>query len=129
MVPVDEALRTIRDAWPSNADFLDDLKERVTGPQPIPLVPFVGAGLSVPMGFPSWRGFLTELAAECGMSEEVAALLDEGRYEKAAGTVEEGWGRRSSTRGFGTRSASESPKSASCRAPFWRCRIWPVARW
>jgi tetratricopeptide (TPR) repeat protein len=92
MVPTDEALRTIRDAWPSNADFLDDLKERLTGLQPIPLVPFVGAGLSMQMGFPSWRGFLAELAAECGKSEEVAALLAEGKYEKVAETVEEGLG-------------------------------------
>jgi len=44
MVPVDEALRTIRDAWASNGDTLDDLKERLTGAHPIPLVPFVGAG-------------------------------------------------------------------------------------
>ena len=61
MVPIDEALIKIYQTWPSNQDFLDDLKDRLTVAQPIPLVPFVGAGLSMPMGFPSWRSFLTGL--------------------------------------------------------------------
>jgi len=81
-------LAKIRETWPSNVDVLDDLKERLTAPQPIPLVPFVGAGLSMPMGFPSWGGFLTSLAAECGTSDAVAILLGEGKYEDAAETVE-----------------------------------------
>ena len=78
MIQVDEALRILREAWASNGDYLDDLKERLTGSQPIPLVPFVGAGLSMPLGFPSWDGFLTRLAAECRdnpahISEQVRA--------------------------------------------------------
>ena len=92
MVAVDEALRAIRDASRSNGETLDDLKERLTGAQPIPLVPFVGAGLSMPMGFPSWGGFLTGLAGDCGKSVEVAALLRDGKYEEAAETVEVGLG-------------------------------------
>ena len=92
MVPIDEALRKIREAWPSNGDYLDDLKDRLTGAHPIPLVPFVGAGLSMPMGFPSWRYFLEGLAGECGKSGEVAALLAEGKYEEAAETVEQALG-------------------------------------
>ena len=78
MIQVDEALRILREAWASNGDYLDDLKDRLTGSQPIPLVPFVGVGLSMPMGFPSWDGFLTRLAAECRdnpahISEQVRA--------------------------------------------------------
>jgi len=78
MIQVDEALQILREAWASNGDYLDDLKERLTGSQPIPLVPFVGAGLSMPLGFPSWDGFLTRLAAECRdnpahISEQVRA--------------------------------------------------------
>jgi hypothetical protein len=92
MVPIDEALRQIREAWPSNGNYLDDLKDRLTGAHPIPLVPFVGAGLSMPMGFPLWGDFLKGLAAECGKSGEVAALLAEGKYEEAAETVEDGMG-------------------------------------
>jgi len=127
MVRVDEALQTIRDAWASNSDYLEDLKERLTGSHPIPLVPFVGAGLSMPMGFLSWGAFLTALADECGKSRPVAALLAEGKYEEAAETVEEGLGSGPSTSGFSTGSASESLESASCRVPSWRCRTWPGA--
>ena len=90
MLPIDEALRQIRKAWPLNVGCLDDLKGRLTGPQPIALVPFVGAGLSMPMGFPSWGDFLKNLAVACGKSSEVAALLAEGQYEEAAETVEDG---------------------------------------
>ena len=90
MVPVEEALRAIRGAWPPNSGYLDDLKERLTRAQPIPLLPFVGAGLSMDMGFPSWEGFLEDLAAECGKSDEIAALLREGKYEEAAEAVEQG---------------------------------------
>jgi len=78
MPSVDEALRQIREAWSSNADFLDDLKDRLTGAQPIPVVPLIGAGLSMPMGFPSWGHFLKKLAGECGKSSEVATLLAAG---------------------------------------------------
>jgi hypothetical protein len=92
MVSIDEALRQIREAWPSNGDYLDDLEDRLTGAHPIPLVPFVGAGLSMPMGFPSWGDFLKGVAAECGKSGEVATLLTDGKYEEAAETVEDGLG-------------------------------------
>jgi tetratricopeptide (TPR) repeat protein len=92
MISIDDALRQLGDAWPSNADQLDDLKQRLTAAQPIPLVPFVGAGLSMPMGFPSWVGFLKDLAAECGKSDDVLAELAEGEYEEAAETVEQGLG-------------------------------------
>jgi tetratricopeptide (TPR) repeat protein len=91
-VPIDEALRIIRDSWPSNAGYLDDLKDRLTSAHPIPLLLFVGAGLSMPMGFPSWYGFLTALATECGKTAEIAALLAEGKYEEAAETVEQALG-------------------------------------
>jgi SIR2-like domain len=71
MVPVDEAQRQIGEAWYSNAHYIDDLQRRLTAAQPIPLVPFVGAGLSMPMG---------------------VALLAEGKYEEVAETVERGLG-------------------------------------
>ena len=50
MPTIDHAMRTIREAWPPNGDYLDDLKRRLTrSAWAIPLVPFVGAGLSMPM--------------------------------------------------------------------------------
>jgi hypothetical protein len=90
MVSIDDPLRQIRAAWASNGEYLDDLKDRLSAAQPIALVPFVGAGLSMPMGFPSWGGFLKDLAAECGKAAEVARLLRQGQYEEAAETVELG---------------------------------------
>ena len=64
MLPIYESLQIIRDAPPSNGQFLDDLKERVTATGGTQLLPLVGAGLSVPMGFPSRGAFLQELAAD-----------------------------------------------------------------
>ena len=92
MASFDEAVREVRAARASNAAYLDNLKGRLTSPHRIPLVPFVGAGLSIPMGFPSWTGFLTPLAADCGKSAEIADLVDACRYEEAAEAVESGLG-------------------------------------
>src|SRR5580704_10627095 len=89
---VDQALQSIRDGWTSNGPFLDDLKERITSPGGVPLVPFVGAGFSIPMGLPSWGAFLAEKAAECGKSGEAASLMSEGKYGEAAEIVECGLG-------------------------------------
>src|SRR5207244_12075343 len=90
MIPIDEALQIIRHAWSSNGQFLDDLKDRLTAAQPIPLVPFVGAGFSMPMGFPSWSDFLNQLATECRKTGEVSKSLANGRYPEAAEIVQRG---------------------------------------
>ena len=90
MLPIDEALQRIRDTWPANADHLKDLEERLKGAaHPIPLLPFVGAGLSMPMGFPGWGRFLSDLAGECGKTAEVTALMATGAYEEAAELIEQ----------------------------------------
>jgi hypothetical protein len=87
---IDEIPQEIREAWPSNIDYFADLQDRLTGPHPIPLMPFVGAGLSMPMGFPSWTRFLQDLARECGLSAEIATLLANGQYDEAADRIEQG---------------------------------------
>ncbi|MFI3276229.1 MAG: hypothetical protein R3Y30_17265 [Vibrio sp.] len=49
------------------------------------LVPFVGAGLSIPSGYPSWTAFLYQCCEESGTAEsDLAQLLREGLYEEAA---------------------------------------------
>lgn len=53
------------------------------------VVPFVGAGLSVPFGLPGWSGFLTRLACRAGKLKTVESILGEGRYEEAAEIVRE----------------------------------------
>lgn len=51
------------------------------------VVPFVGAGMSVPYGMPAWRDFLVSMAGEAAWREEVDRLLGAGDYEEAAEIV------------------------------------------
>src|SRR2546423_700725 len=53
------------------------------------IVPFVGAGLSVPFRLPGWRSFLEQMVAtrrphDGTLARVVDAHLDHGRYEEAA---------------------------------------------
>ena len=49
------------------------------------LVPFVGAGLSIPSGYPSWTAFLHKVRKETTVSEDdLNELLTAGQYEEAA---------------------------------------------
>ena len=46
------------------------------------ITPFVGAGLSVPFGFPGWVPFLTDCAKRAGI--DISALIDGSQFEEAA---------------------------------------------
>ena len=49
------------------------------------IIPFVGAGLSVPSGYPTWTQFLYNLCEESHVTnQEIEALLGQGLYEEAA---------------------------------------------
>ncbi len=48
------------------------------------VVPFVGAGMSVPFGFPAWRPFLESQAPDDAARQEIRKQLDDGEYEAAA---------------------------------------------
>jgi hypothetical protein len=49
------------------------------------MIPFVGAGLSVASGFPTWTKFLYQLCGESHVSpDDLRALLNEGHYEEGA---------------------------------------------
>jgi len=48
------------------------------------VVPFVGAGMSVPFGFPAWRPFLESQAPDETVRQRIVELLDHGQYEEAA---------------------------------------------
>ena len=65
-----------------NRSSLDVLVAQVRSPMGI--VPFVGAGLSVSFGFPSWPKFLTEAAAFHSAPEKVLAEIKENRLIEAA---------------------------------------------
>lgn len=49
------------------------------------IIPFVGAGMSIPSGYPGWTKFLYRLREETTLNEEhLEKLLDTGEYELAA---------------------------------------------
>ena len=49
------------------------------------VVPFVGAGMSMPSKYPSWTGFLKKLRARTNVEEAaLQEMLDRGEYEEAA---------------------------------------------
>src|SRR5262245_31623286 len=58
------------------------------------VVPFVGAGISVPIGYPGWTSFLLEQAEQFQRRAEIAAQLAAGKYEDAAETLSEMQGPR-----------------------------------
>lgn len=76
---VDELLR--RD---DNAATFADLRDRV---QRGSVVPFVGAGLSVPFDYPPWSGVLQKHADTVGKRLEVDTLIRGGKFEEAAELV------------------------------------------
>lgn len=51
---------------------------------PVGVIPFVGAGLGVPYGFPPWTPLLRELGTRYGVRDEIDAHLAAARYEEAA---------------------------------------------
>lgn len=49
------------------------------------VIPFVGAGMSIPSGYPGWTKFLWQLRNETRVSEDdLNNLLSQGKYEEAA---------------------------------------------
>jgi SIR2-like domain len=74
--PLEEFLK-----YRNNADEFQALVELVRAGR---ILPFVGAGLSIPSGYPSWTRFLLDEAAAIGLSTEVKADIDAGAYEEAA---------------------------------------------
>lgn len=61
--------------------LLQDLKS------PFGVVPFVGAGLSIPIGLPGWSEFLIRQARTAGILKAVRRRLSEGGFEEAADLI------------------------------------------
>lgn len=65
-----------------NSDRFEKLKQAY---QRGSVLPFIGAGLSMPSGYPSWTDYLYRLCRETTVSEEdLTALISNGQYEEAA---------------------------------------------
>lgn len=55
---------------------------------PIGLVPFVGAGISIPYGYSGWTEFLLAFATEFGLKNKIQKRIDCQEYEEAADDLE-----------------------------------------
>lgn len=64
-----------------NEEYLRRLEEQIKGNG---VIPFVGAGLSIPFGMPAWNTFLLKMAEKRGMKEQIQQRLDVQEYEEAA---------------------------------------------
>src|SRR6476646_7232559 len=87
MLPSDAAAPIVID--PRNAANLEDLYGALRGQG---ILPFVGAGLSRPFGFPEWGGFLRAQAGAAGASAAIEARLAKGEYEEAASDLQDALG-------------------------------------
>lgn len=69
-----------------NISRFDQLVEKIEAGE---VVPFVGAGLSVAGGFPSWKHHLQQQAKTAGLNEgDVEELLNQGSYEEVLERIE-----------------------------------------
>ncbi|ACV64737.1 hypothetical protein Dtox_4060 [Desulfofarcimen acetoxidans DSM 771] len=58
------------------------------------VVPFVGAGLSIPFGYPGWYSFLSDISEQYGLEDKIEPLLYESKYENAAEEIMNNIGNR-----------------------------------
>src|SRR5713101_488943 len=52
--------------------------------KPLGVTLFVGAGLSIPFGFPGWEKFLITQAEKAGIKDKIQTRIDDGEFEEAA---------------------------------------------
>lgn len=75
--------------YDDNLDAIEELRDYFTK-EPPNIVPFVGAGMSIPSGFKSWHDFL--MSGDWNMNRKtrqtVVSLLKQGEYEYAASALE-----------------------------------------
>ena len=81
-MPREDDLLSLLQRIGDNEAYLDLLVKQVRSPGGV--VPFVGAGMSVPFRFPSWRDFLLQQAPDAATRERLEKRLAEGEYEEAA---------------------------------------------
>jgi len=61
---------------------------------PLGVIPFVGAGLSIPFGFPGWKDFLVSQGGRAGIEDQIRKRIEDGDYEGAAEYLLKGLGNR-----------------------------------
>lgn len=65
-----------------NKDHLKFLGDQLRSSQKV--IPFVGAGLSKPFGYPTWREFLSQEATRAGIYPQIQSRLRQAEYVEAA---------------------------------------------
>jgi SIR2-like domain len=70
---------------PENANAIDALQRRLTNNANV--IPFIGAGLSCPFGYPDWAEFLREGAERVDKKNEVEDHIRIGDYEAAMSVI------------------------------------------
>jgi len=75
-----------------NRGHIKDLRALIDSTATV--VPFVGAGLSIPFGYPGWSPFLLKCADQGGIRSQIQLSLDQGAFEEAASQLEEKLGRK-----------------------------------
>jgi hypothetical protein len=88
MPPVNDEITLIVD-HPRNKANLDDLLGALG--RGARVIPFVGAGLSRPFGFPEWSAFLRAQAKEAEMEETIETRIASGQYEEAGRPAHGPW--------------------------------------
>ncbi|MBC9786595.1 SIR2 family protein [Heliobacterium chlorum] len=78
----DESIKLVFDTEPTNENTLKKLSKQLK--TTVKVIPFVGAGMSVPFGFPEWGKFLLLMAKSRNMEKETEELIRIGKYEEAA---------------------------------------------
>lgn len=81
MTPLDQLISRIGNSHDNQANLrrlTDQLRTQIG------VIPFVGAGLSIPFDFPGWSGFLLSLAQSAGIEAQVRRCIGAGEYEEAA---------------------------------------------
>jgi SIR2-like domain len=91
MTTADDLLTIVGETL-DNRDYLRMLVEQVQSLTSV--VPFVGSGISVAVGFPGWNEFLLNEAKKAKVENHVQKLLQSEAYEDAADQVYEARGHR-----------------------------------
>ncbi len=82
MTSVNEIVRLVEEISEENKANIRRLVEQMqTRPG---IIPFVGAGLSIPYGLPGWTSFLLSQAHSTGITDQIGQRIELGKYEEAA---------------------------------------------
>ncbi|HEX7608858.1 MAG TPA: tetratricopeptide repeat protein [Candidatus Cryosericum sp.] len=82
---MDHQLSALLDPLGENSDNWPRLRRQIS--TPLGIVPFVGEGLSVQLGFKSWSMFLLDQARKAGIEQTVQMNLEGGDQERASDVV------------------------------------------